>query len=337
MEKIDKMNNTNKNDMFNPPPFLRNAHVQSMLSSFKLRRPLVRFRARQMINRSQSILLDCGEGVKLHGYFSGHDEKKKALAILIHGWEGSADSLYLVSAASWLWKKGFDVFRLNLRDHGPTHHLNEKLFHSCRIDEVVTAVSQIMERFGRKRNFLGGFSLGGNFALRIAKKASKADIPIDRVVAVSPVIDPNKTLIALETGFFVYHKYFIKKWRRSLRKKKKYFPNLEGLERISDFSGLRDMTEYFVHHHTEFSSMDEYLAGYTIKKDITDGFKDLTMPCHIIASCDDPVIPAEDLSEINKSKNLDIILTSYGGHCGFIDSYRLYSWADRQMEKLFEV
>ena len=34
----------------------------------------------------------------------------------------------------------YDVARLNLRDHGDSHHLNDEIFHSCRIAEVVGAV-----------------------------------------------------------------------------------------------------------------------------------------------------------------------------------------------------
>ena len=60
--------------------------------------------------------------------------------MLLHGWEGSSDSLYLLSLAQPLFEAGYDVARLNLRDHGDSHHLNEEIFHSCRIAEVVGAV-----------------------------------------------------------------------------------------------------------------------------------------------------------------------------------------------------
>ena len=43
--------------------------------------------------------------------------------------------------------RGFDVVRLNLRDHGETHHLNRDLFHSCRLPEVVGAVRALQQCF----------------------------------------------------------------------------------------------------------------------------------------------------------------------------------------------
>ena len=35
------------------------------------------------------------------------------------------------------------MVRLNLRDHGDSHHLNPGIFHSCRIAEVVGAVQRL--------------------------------------------------------------------------------------------------------------------------------------------------------------------------------------------------
>ena len=102
----------------------------------------------------------------------------RALAILLHGWEGSAQSSYILHTGARLLAEGCDVFRLNFRDHGKTHHLNAGLFHSCRIDEVVGAVGEVAKRFPERPLIIGGFSLGGNFALRVALRAPAAGIPL---------------------------------------------------------------------------------------------------------------------------------------------------------------
>lgn len=317
---------------FTPPLLLRNRHTQSILNSIKLRRPIVMLRAKGMRKAATSHILDCGSGVRLQGFFSGHNPEKNDLCILIHGWEGSSESSYLLSAAGALWEKGFDVFRLNMRDHGPTHHLNEGLFHSCRIDEVVGAVVHIQKMFPRKKTFLAGFSLGGNFALRVAVRAPDAGIRLERVAAVCPVLYPPHTLHAMENGLQIYHLYFMKKWRDSLRIKRKYFPHLKALERISGFKSISAMTDYFVTNFTEFPDMMTYLKGYAITG---TALKNLQIPSVIIASKDDPVIPAKDIQRLASSKCLDVELTQYGGHCGYLMDFRLTSWADRRIIQLF--
>ena len=97
-------------------------------------------------------VIDGGEGVRLHGMHSRvPDRPARGLALLLHGWEGSIESSYMRLTAARLLHAGFDVFRLNFRDHGDTHHLNEALFHSNRIDEVVNAAVDVERRFADGR------------------------------------------------------------------------------------------------------------------------------------------------------------------------------------------
>lgn len=317
---------------YNPPLLLRNRHLQSILPSLKFRKPLVKRRVSQMIKRSREVILDCGDGVRLQGFFASHDNEKSDLAILIHGWEGSSDSIYLLSAAGALFKSGCNVFRLNLRDHGTSHHLNKKLFNSCRLDEIVNAVKIIQNRYsGGQRTVLCGFSLGGNFALRVAAKAPDAGIPLHRVIAVCPVMSPVSTLDAIDKGLFVYGKYFIKKWKKSLLIKQKLFPEAFDFKDKKIFKNLSIMTEYFVERYTRYQDLDTYLTGYAITGSRLENLK---VPAHVIVSQDDPVIPFTDIDNLAKSDNLKIIAVKYGGHCGFMKNFRLKSWADDMVVEL---
>ena len=148
---------------YQPPFWARNTHVQSILATFKLRRVFVEKRAKPLLDVSEEVILDCGDDVRLQGFYSQNSNADAPLVVLMHGWEGSANSMYLLSSAQSLFANGFSVFRLNLRDHGESHHLNEELFHSCRLDEVVGAVKEIHSKYQPKKLFMGGYSLGGNF------------------------------------------------------------------------------------------------------------------------------------------------------------------------------
>ena len=175
---------------FIPPAWLGNPHVQSVLASSPLRRPVVLRRAGALIRASRSVLLEGIHGARLHGWYARPEHgDSRGLAILIHGWEGSGNSLYLLSCAAYLHSQGWSVLRLHLRDHGPTHHLNPGMFHSNRIEEVTAAVAHAARLLPERPVCLGGFSLGGNFALRVAVRAPEAGIPLDRVMAVCAVLD----------------------------------------------------------------------------------------------------------------------------------------------------
>ena len=312
---------------FEPPRWLRNPHLQSILPSIPPRRALVLRRARLMLAASRDVLVDCGDGVRLLGHHATQAGSRGAV-LLLHGWEGSAESFYVLSAASYLYERGFDVFRLNLRDHGPTHHLNPELFHSCRIAEVVGAVHAVQQLLGAQPLSLAGYSLGGNFALRVAVRAPAAGIRLRRVIAVCPVLDPAHTLERLEHGSWIYRNYFVLKWRRSLLNKRRAWPDLYDLDELVAERNLTSMTERLVLRYTNFPDLLSYLAGYAI---VGPALASLEVPSRIITALDDPIIPAADLARLATPPALSIVATRRGGHCGFLEGLAGESWADREV------
>lgn len=310
---------------FHAPPGLRHRHVQSLLAAWPLRQILLRRRARMLTGSARREILDCGDGVRLLGFYSPVSGPSRGLAILLHGWEGSADATYVLSVGARLHGAGFEVFRLNFRDHGETFALNRELFHSCRIDEVVQAVRAVIAAHRAPRTFLIGHSLGGNFALRVAVRAPAAAIELAKVVAICPVLRPHSTMHALETGLWVYREYFLRRWRRSLLAKAECFPDLYDFGDLRRFSTLTATTEFFVKQYTSFGDLDSYLSGYAVTGNALAG---LSVPTRLIAAADDPVIPIADLRDLAAPRALEIDVLAQGGHCAFLESYRLASWLD---------
>lgn len=321
---------------FSPPGMLRSGELQTLLGNLPPVQWLVRRRAAQLLARAQAWLLDCGAGVRLQGFLSvarrPEEPGRKRIAILLHGWEGSADSVYVISLGAELLGRGFDVLRLNLRDHGESHHLNREIFHSCRLEEVVGATRAVAERFPGAGIFLSGFSLGGNFMLRVAADAGAPDSLVG-VVAVSPVLDPTATLDALERGLFLYRRYFVRRWSRSLRYKRQAWPDLPDFEPILRTKNLRAMTAGLVRDYTHFENLKAYLDGYAITG---SRLATLRCPATLLAAEDDPMIPAADLARLAPSPRLTIVRTRYGGHCGFADRLNGPSFADRLVVAEFE-
>jgi predicted alpha/beta-fold hydrolase len=311
---------------FAPSGMLKNSHLQSVLASLPPRRSIVRSRARTLLTNANPVLVDCGAGVRLTGSFSPTSApQSRGLVVMLHGWEGSADSTYILSAAPRLLAAGFDLFRLNFRDHGDTHHLNEELFHSCRLSEVIGAIQWIQRIYEPAHLFMAGFSLGGNFCLRVTAAAAEAGLDIAKTVAVCPVLDPAQTMAALDRGWVGYEKYFIYKWRNSLRLKEKAFPDLYRFDELEQLNTLTAMTEHFVVRYTEYSDLHTYLQGYAITG---DRLLSLDTPTVMLLADDDPVIPIRGLADIQPAPALRVLRSKYGGHCGYINNLAFSSWVD---------
>lgn len=312
---------------FHPRGLLRNPHVQSVLASSGARQWLFRQRRAALEAAATEHILDCGNGVRLQGF---HTQQKtlarpRALAVLLHGWEGSVDSSYILHTGARLLAEGCDIFRLNFRDHGNTHQLNPELFHSCRIGEVVGAVKKTSELFGQQPLLIGGFSLGGNFALRVALHAHAADIPLAWAFAVCPVISPRAGLRSIEDAPWFYEHYFMHKWRGSLRRKQQLFPQSEFFSVAELRGNLRELTRSMVQRHTDFGTLENYLDGYSIAGDTLAG---LDVPATILTAEDDPVIPVADFHDLKLSATTTLKIVAHGGHCGFITGSSLHSWAE---------
>lgn len=321
-------------DTFLPPPGLRNAHVQSVISSARPRRLKVQRMAAELIAASRDIVLDCGEGVRLLGYYTpAARARPRGLITLIHGWEGSGESNYVLSVSAQVYRAGYSVFRLNLRDHGPSHHLNKGLFNSTRLDEVLGAMEAIQAGLPHERNVLIGFSLGGNFSLRVGASAAGRHFALDRIIAVCPVVDPHATMENLEQGSRLYHDYFVYKWKRSLFRKVVHFPEYDFHQHMGRMKSLREMNRYFVPNYTAYADIDTYFDAYAI---VGDRLHTLAVPTYLITSADDPIVPARDVGRIEQPPLLEIEVTRYGGHCGFIENLRMDSWLDRHIIQLLD-
>ncbi|MCF6224679.1 MAG: alpha/beta fold hydrolase [Xanthomonadales bacterium] len=322
-------------DSFAPQGILANTHVQTLLSSSLYRRKRILPQAAALLAASEKWVLDGGDGIRLLGFYSAQAEsaKERGLVILIHGWEGSSESNYLLATASTLFNQGFDTLRLNLRDHGDSHHLNEGIFHSRMIEEVVHAIADACSRISTRPVFMVGFSLGANFTLRVALRAPVNNIPLQHVVAVCPVIRPHDVLDALESGIPIYEYYFNRKWEKSLRKKEQLFPQRYDFSRWYKMPRLRDRTEDLVVNHTPWDTLEEYLDGYSL---VGDALSELAVPTTIVATLDDPVIPVAEVEKLPATACLERVYTRKGGHCAFLENWQMHSWIENYILGRFE-
>jgi predicted alpha/beta-fold hydrolase len=313
------------------PRYLRNAHLQTVLNSQGPRK----WRARRILHRleSESLVLVARDGTRLLAELDRADVVgSTALVVLLHGWEGSSRSSYLVTTAAGLLTQGFDVLRVNLRDHGDSHHLNRELFNSTRSPEVASALQGFVDEHEYRKLFLVGFSLGGSFALRVAADAGE-ELGVSGCVAVCPPVDPAHAMNALNHGFFAYEKYFFRRWHDSLRRKLECFPELDYANDLARARSLDDLNRLFIPAHTIYERVEDYFAAYAL---VGERLSTLSSPTYLIATLDDPIIPVADLERLAPTGNLNIEIYPYGGHCGFVEDLAGHSWIEGRILKILQ-
>ena len=309
-----------RND-FNPPLFLKPTVLQTILASAGLRK----WGANPMLEAAQRHIVDAGDGIRLSGYFSPvKGMPSKGLCILLHGWEGSSDSTYVLSCGRCLYQHGYDVFRLNYRDHGDSHSLNEGLFYATLLAARLSGTTPV---------FLVGFSLGGNFALRIARRSLDGGHSlVKQIISISPVLDPDKATHKID-GNPLLQAYFMKKWKQSLKRKQFLFPEQYDFGDILELKTIRAMTDRLLERYSDYPDTRTYFRSYGI---YGHDLGCIQIPTAIITAADDPVIPVEDFGTLQTASCVDLIIHDRGGHNGFVDSVLGPAWYDRYMLGVFE-
>jgi len=312
---------------FQPPRLLRNPHLQSVLGSSALRRHRGQRALAASGARTRELILDGGNGVRLQGWHSQvPGVPSRGMALLLHGWEGSAESGYMRLTAARLLDAGFEVFRLNFRDHGDTHHLNEDLFHSNRLDEVVHAAADMVARLRVRDLVVAGYSLGGNHALRLGLRAAVAGLPLRHIAAVCPLVDPGAAMDHMERGPQFYDWYFRRKWRSSLLRKRELFPDRFGYDDATLRQDMRGLIGWLAQRHAGFGSLQDYFDSYSIAG---HRLAALDVPADILMSRDDPVIPIRDFQDWQLPPRARLEVASWGGHCAFVENLHGDGFAER--------
>lgn len=316
------------NDVFIPPFYLKGTFTQTFLASSHIpnwgNNPLLDF--------AQDVILNPIENIKLQGFYSPQaNGQAKGLVMFLHGWEGSVNSAYILRTGRFLYENGYSIFRLNYRDHGDTHYLNPGLFYAVLLDEVFGAVQQVSKYEGSLPFYLAGFSLGGNFALRIARKCVESPIEnLVHVFSISPALDPEKSTYAIDK-YPILRKYFRKKWLRSLLKKQASFPDLYDFSESQTLETISEITDALIRRYSNYETSADYFHDYSV---LGNALADLTVPTTIITAQDDPIIPVEDFYNLKLNAQTNLIIHRYGGHNGFLESLSGRAWYEKKMMEI---
>ncbi len=319
---------------FTPHPLVRNPHVQTMLASAQRKLPF------DINARSQEVVLNlpADGGTRLQGFYSPQPATpSKGLVMMLHGWLGSANSTYNLAIGCDLLRLGYSVFRLNMRDHGGTESWNEAPFHGARLEEVVQAVAEVGKLEPESPLVVIGYSMGGNFALRVAYRVNKTTIPnLKHIIGVSPSVNPKATVQAIDTAFPLYSYYFGRKWRKMIRAKQVAFPRLyPDFDEVLRIKNSYEMGEWFIPRYTGFPDSDSYYRSYAITPAVMTA---VTIPTTVITAADDPIVPVSDFEPFRavENPNFSLWIQPFGGHVGFVDIFPMRRWITSAIEEIVQ-
>src|ERR1044071_1141003 len=305
---------------FVPHPFFRGPHAQTIVSSKHYPRRRVLYEERALY---ESRLFEVEPGSRVLLKCRWQDGRRAAPSVLLlHGLEGSTDSLYVLGTAQKAYRRGFNVVGMNMRNCGGTEHLAATLYHSGMTDDIRRVIlEELVGREGLDEIFLAGFSMSGNMVLRLAGDYG-ADFPpaLKGVAAVSPSIDLDSCAGALESrGNALYRWSFVKHLRARVRRKGRLSPGKYDARALRRVRTIREFDERITAPHGGYRDASDYYARTSSRLVLGD----IRVPTLIIHSADDPLIPVEPFLDgaIADNPEVMLVLTRRGGHVGFLSDH----------------
>ena len=295
---------------------LKNGLFNTLLASSPLREKQQKSIRKELNTKSSKKIFTSSNSQSIEIFETDLYKKK---VIFFPGWLGHKDSKYLIPLAHLLHTNNFDIIRIHPVDHGDTENLNKDFFRATDIQTLIEAVEFIGKKYQDNEIHLIGFSLGGNIALRIS--ACESINFLKSTVVISPVIDPEISMRAMDNTSWILKKYFVNKWRRTLRRKMRLH-NISNVEESLRYKDLEKMTEFFTKNFSPHKNVKELFAGYAITQDTINQIKNNTL---IYSSVDDPCVPIKPLYSLDQTNNVKFKPQQYGGHCGFIDDFKFNS------------
>jgi predicted alpha/beta-fold hydrolase len=93
-----------------------------------------------------------------------------------------------------------------------------------------------------------------------------------------------------------------------------------------------EITERILPLYSPYQTSQEYFNTYTLTG---RSFDELSIPVLALTAADDPMIPVQDFFDLQGNQKLHIHVERYGGHCGFLQTYRFQAWYEELIDRTF--
>lgn len=300
-----------KESHFEPPWWLKNRHLQTFWAPLAPRLPLPKM-VRQRLELSDGDFIDM-DWV--------NPERDAPTVVLLHGLEGDINSPYLRRMLFQIQQRRWRGVLVYWRGCSEEDNRLDKTYHSGRSDDLDEVIAEIHASKAPDKLFVAGYSLGANVLLKwLGEQQDKAQV--DAGCAVSTPFNLSICADSIDQGFSKIYKFFLlnSMKKRIVRK----FPEHRLLELLNlsprdvmAINSFREFDNRVTSFLNEFEDADDYYRTAssiyyigTIKK-----------PALVIHAEDDPfmspeIIPRED----QLPDSLELLISEYGGHVGFVAS-----------------
>ena len=293
---------------FNPPFWLTNPHLQTILPKF--------FAPKPPQYRREILRDSLDESDVAYDFYDAHpvdntDDKveQTPLVVLFHGMEGSSDSHYARALAHQIHAQGWHFVVAHFRSCGGIPASGRVFYNAGDTAEVHHMLQTLRQHY--QNIYAVGVSLGGNALAKYMGEYGE-EACCEAAVSVSSPVDMSSAAMNMQRflGQKIYTPYLLNPIIKKALGNEISDAEIEAIkavDRISDFDNI------FTAPRHGYRSNNDYYRRASALPHLTDVAK----PLLLISAMDDPFI-GFTATENDVSECVTLLDTDHGGHIGYL-------------------
>ncbi len=313
---------------FRPHPLLRNGHLQTLFGTFgKVPQATV-------VAEKHHVSLEDGDVLCIHDVCPPQWANNDPVAVMVHGLCGSHQAPYLVRLVESLYPRGIRTIRIDMRGCGDSRMTCHSASHAGRSSDVRAVLQYVQNIAPAAPIWLVGISLGGNQILKLLGESIGSDSPsfasqgVTKAVAVAPPVSLKQCADNLERwSLRPYSQFFIRELLGQVSPLVKQNPDWQKVRLDPMPRTMREFDERVTAPLSGFSGADDYYHQAAAYPHLSK----LKVPTLVLASEDDPIVPAHVIRQAPWSKQVELEFTRHGGHLGYVSWRSGQAWLETRI------
>lgn len=251
------------------------------------------------------------------------------IVILTHGLEGNSEKHYIKGTAKLFLENNWDVIAWNCRSCSGELNNARRIYHHGDTDDISEVVNWASLNNHYKTIGLIGYSMGGVINTKyLATRTDQHPATLSFNIAVSTPCDLEACALTLDqSNNIVYKRKFLNSLKKKLILKSAQFPDYIDIAKLHTIKFWSEFDEHFSAKMNGFANRKEFYQQATL----LNFLEDVKIPTLILNAENDPLIPVSSnpVKIAKNNKYIELVLSKYGGHCGFTIRNNAYTYAER--------
>jgi uncharacterized protein len=322
-------------ESFNPPRWLRNPHIQTLIGSY-LRRTSGLSHRRMRLNTPDEDFIDL-DLIDVDGATWAQLGDHAPILLFLHGLEGNALKGYAIDLYKVAARAGFRPVGINHRSCSGQMNRQARFYHMGATADVALAINWLGAQYPDVELYMVGVSLGANMTLKYLGERTPAEqARVTAAAAISPPFVMTGWQTINQGIGRIYGYYLLSSLKQKVRQKADLLTGgrADPYRALTAYT-LREFDEAITAPLHGFRDADDYYgSSHSINFLAT-----VRVPTLLLRAQDDPFFNSDiPHKTIAGNDCLHGVFPAHGGHVGFIEGahHKQTRWAQRQVLRFFQ-